>query len=423
MSFSGIDPTIAPAGRHQCDTVVAVATVSPQRTSRLGIGRRGGGRPDRRRDGGFRTPGSPIPVLDRFIQTPRDIESELGMIGGNVMHVEMSLDQMMLWRTASGTVRPSRSGSRRVVSDRSIRLIPVAVCPEPAVAVRLESHCRTAAGARLVVGCVVRAGREGHPPNFTRRHAPASMTGYATAGTMTTVQQSTDPAAKPTSRKRFLTVAALALMLVPLLAGCIRVQVSMGVSANDRVTGQVVAAAIPANEADKGPQLTPPSSLEDKIRVQSTRRTGTSAARRSSATCPSVTSPNWAPCTPRGPGSFQITLKRSGDTVTLDGKADLKTVPTQGADVQVSIAFPARVGTTNGTRDGDSRVSWTLPAGEVSTMRAEVNYADPSTRSFAGWAGIMAGLALGVAIVVGAMAGWRAIEHRSSARPPRKHRS
>jgi len=86
---------------------------------------------------------------------------------------------------------------------------------------------------------------------------------------------------------------------------------------------------------------------------------------------------------------------RSGDTVTLDGKADLKTVPTQGADVQVSIAFPARVGTTNGTRDGDSRVSWTLPAGEVSTMRAEVNYADPSTRSFAGWAGIMAGLALG----------------------------
>ena len=83
------------------------------------------------------------------------------------------------------------------------------------------------------------------------------MTGYATAGTMTTVQQSTDPAAKPTSRKRFLTVAALALMLVPLLAGCIRVQVSMGVSANDRVTGQVVAAAIPANEADKGPQLNP----------------------------------------------------------------------------------------------------------------------------------------------------------------------
>ena len=29
------------------------------------------------------------------------------------------------------------------------------------------------------------------------------MTGYATAGTMTTVQQSTDPAAKPTTSETF----------------------------------------------------------------------------------------------------------------------------------------------------------------------------------------------------------------------------
>ena len=32
------------------------------------------------------------------MQTPADIESELGLLGGNVMHVEMSLDQMFLWR-------------------------------------------------------------------------------------------------------------------------------------------------------------------------------------------------------------------------------------------------------------------------------------------------------------------------------------
>lgn len=179
------------------------------------------------------------------------------------------------------------------------------------------------------------------------------MTGYATAGTMTTVQQSTDPAAKPTSRKRFLTVAALALMLVPLLAGCIRVQVSMGVSANDRVTGQVVAAAIPANEADKGPQLTPPSSLEDKIRVQEYKKDGYVGSQAFFSDLSFGDVAQLGSMYAEGSGSFQITLKRSGDTVTLDGKADLKTVPTQGADVQVSIAFPARVGTTNGTRDGD----------------------------------------------------------------------
>eukprot|EP01133_Synstelium_polycarpum_P028126 gene28126-34059_t len=315
------------------------------------------------------------------------------------MHVEMSLDQMMLWRPL-----PELSGHRVPGAD-GLYLTGA------------STHPGGAAGARLVVGCVVRAGREGHPPNFTRRHAPASMTGYATAGTMTTVQQSTDPAAKPTSRKRFLTVAALALMLVPLLAGCIRVQVSMGVSANDRVTGQVVAAAIPANEADKGPQLTPPSSLEDKIRVQEYKKDGYVGSQAFFSDLSFGDVAQLGSMYAEGSGSFQITLKRSGDTVTLDGKADLKTVPTQGADVQVSIAFPARVGTTNGTRDGDSRVSWTLPAGEVSTMRAEVNYADPSTRSFAGWAGIMAGLALGVAIVVGAMA-WMARNRAPIKRAP-----
>ncbi|MFC8933913.1 LppM family (lipo)protein [Rhodococcus sp. NPDC057135] len=234
---------------------------------------------------------------------------------------------------------------------------------------------------------------------------------------MASVQQSTDPAAKPTSRKRFLTVAALALMLVPLLAGCIRVQVSMGVSANDRVSGQVVAAAIPADEADKGPQLTPPSSLEDKVRVQEYKKDGYVGSQAFFSDLSFGDVAQLSSMYAEGSGSFQLTLKRSGDTVTLDGKVDLKTLPAQGADVQVSIAFPARVGTTNGTRDGDSRVSWTLPAGEVSTMRAEVNYADPSTRSFAGWAGIMAGLTLGVAIVVGALA-WMARNRAPVKRAP-----
>ena len=97
-------------------------------------------------------------------------------------------------------------------------------------------------------------------------------------------------------------------------------------------------------------------------------------------------------------------MQRTGDLVTLDGKVDLKSVPTQGSDVQFTIAFPARVATTNGTREGDSIVSWKLPPGDVSTLRAEVKYADPSTRSFAGWAGIMGGVTLGVAAIVAALA-------------------
>ncbi|NMM83169.1 DUF3153 domain-containing protein [Rhodococcus sp. SRB_17] len=212
--------------------------------------------------------------------------------------------------------------------------------------------------------------------------------------------------------------AALALMLVPLLAGCLRVQVSMGVSADDRVSGQIVAAVIPANETDKGPQLTPPSSLEKQIRVQEYKKDGYVGSQAFFSDLSFGDVAQLSSMTDEGAGSFQLTLTRSGDTVTLDGKADLKSVPAQGSDIQFSIAFPARIATTNGNRDGDSRVSWSLPAGEVSTVRAEVSYADPSTRTFAGWAGIMAGLTLGVAIIVGAMA-WMMRNRTPVARAPK----
>ena len=32
------------------------------------------------------------------VQTPADLESELGLVGGNIMHVEMTIDQMFTYR-------------------------------------------------------------------------------------------------------------------------------------------------------------------------------------------------------------------------------------------------------------------------------------------------------------------------------------
>lgn len=178
----------------------------------------------------------------------------------------------------------------------------------------------------------------------------------------------------------------------------------MGVSANDRVSGQIVAATVPVDEADKGPQLVPPDSLADKIRVQPYERDGYVGTQAffSDLTFGDVS--QLGTMYDQAAAALQISLRRSGDFVTLDGKADLESVPATGSDIQFTIAFPARIATTNGTREGDSIVSWTLPAGETSTLRAEVRYADPNTRSFAGWAGIVGGVTIGVAIVVGALA-------------------
>ncbi|MGW0180251.1 phytoene desaturase family protein [Nocardia sp. NPDC003345] len=97
MSFSALDPTISPAGQHQ------LSLWSQWHPYRLADGT---GWPVHAETEADRivaeldryAPGAAGSVLRRHVQTPADLESELGLLGGNVMHIEMSLDQMMLWR-------------------------------------------------------------------------------------------------------------------------------------------------------------------------------------------------------------------------------------------------------------------------------------------------------------------------------------
>ncbi|MBY6686027.1 DUF3153 domain-containing protein [Rhodococcus sp. BP-149] len=217
------------------------------------------------------------------------------------------------------------------------------------------------------------------------------------------------PAAPRTSPRvpvprRVVSVLVLALLAVPLLAGCLRAQVSMGVSSNDRVSGRIVAATVPTAEGDTGPGMEVPDSLGSKIRVQPYDSDGYvgSEALFSDLTFGDVQ--QLAALSDQSVGLYQLSLVRAGDLVTLAGQVDLSSVPAEGSDVQFTIAFPARVTTTNGAREGDNVVSWKLPAGERSTLRAEVRYSDPNTRSFAGWAGIVFGVTVGIAAIVGGMA-------------------
>ena len=56
-------------------------------------------------------------------------------------------------------------------------------------------------------------------------------------------------------RRQRLLALLLLLIIVPTAAGCVRVRASITVSPDDRVSGQIVAAAKPRNADDKGPQL------------------------------------------------------------------------------------------------------------------------------------------------------------------------
>ncbi|MFF0542301.1 LppM family (lipo)protein [Nocardia thailandica] len=214
------------------------------------------------------------------------------------------------------------------------------------------------------------------------------------------------PSAPPhrSRARRAAAIAVLVALLAPVLAGCLRVQVSMGVSSNDRVSGRIVAAVVPTAAGDKGPQLKAPEALAAKVRVDPYSQDGYVGSQVFFDDLSFGEVGQLAGLSDQTQGMFTLNFQRSGDLVSLSGKVDLKSVPPQGSDVQFSIAFPARVAKTNGDRVDDNTVTWKLPAGDVSTLRAEVKYADPNTRSFAGWAGIVGGITLAVAALVAGMA-------------------
>jgi phytoene dehydrogenase-like protein len=97
MTFSAMDPSIAPAGRHN---ITAWAQWHPYELA-------GGEHWD---DIGSReadrivaqieqvAPGFTDTIEHRHVQTPLDLERELGLRRGNVMHVEMGLDSMFAYR-------------------------------------------------------------------------------------------------------------------------------------------------------------------------------------------------------------------------------------------------------------------------------------------------------------------------------------
>ncbi|NKY36642.1 NAD(P)/FAD-dependent oxidoreductase [Nocardia speluncae] len=106
MSFSALDPGIAPAGQHQ------LSLWSQWHPYRLADGTQWASHAESEADRIIGeldryAPGAAATVLRRHIQTPVDLETEMGLRGGNVMHIEMSLDQMMLWRPL-----PELSGQR-----------------------------------------------------------------------------------------------------------------------------------------------------------------------------------------------------------------------------------------------------------------------------------------------------------------------
>jgi len=99
MTFSAVDPTLAPEGQHVMflwGQYYPYELASGENWDDIG---------EQIADHMLDTLAEYAPnvkdaVIDRLIETPLYLERELGLLRGNVMHLEMSVDQMFLMRPA-----------------------------------------------------------------------------------------------------------------------------------------------------------------------------------------------------------------------------------------------------------------------------------------------------------------------------------
>jgi len=193
------------------------------------------------------------------------------------------------------------------------------------------------------------------------------------------------------------------LLVIPVLAGCLRVKASITISPDDLVSGDIVAAAKPRNDKDAGPQLEPNLAFSQKVAVSKYDRDGYVGSQAVFSDLTFAELPELARMNSDAQG-VNLSLRRAGDLVILEGRADLTSLTDPDADVELTVAFPGAVTSTNGDRADSDTVQWKLKPGVVSLLTAQARYTDPSTRSFNGaalWLGLSS---IVVAAVVGLLA-------------------
>ena len=193
------------------------------------------------------------------------------------------------------------------------------------------------------------------------------------------------------------------LVVAPMMVGCLRVRASMTVSPDDTVSGQITAAAKPRDDDDKGPQLNENLPFAQKIAVSRYNEDGYVGSQVVFSDLTFAEVPQLANMNPDAAG-VDLTLRRAGNLVILEGRVDLTLVSDPEAEVDLTVNFPGEVTSTNGERVSTDSVQWALKPGIVNTMTAQARYTDPSTRSFVTGAWVVGIAATIVAGIVGALA-------------------
>jgi hypothetical protein len=189
----------------------------------------------------------------------------------------------------------------------------------------------------------------------------------------------------------------IVLVFLP-LSGCTRIRTALAVQSDDTVTGDVVI----ARAGGPTPRLAVPAALADRVSSTAYHQDGYTGVQLHFDGLHFDELNSLAGVAPDADGRFRFALRRTGNLVSLGGQVDLTAMPVDQADVQLKVAFPGNVVTSDGEVDG-GQVSWVFSPGQVSEFTAVVGMPDPAAPSITRWTllvgVVVAATALGVALV------------------------
>lgn len=201
--------------------------------------------------------------------------------------------------------------------------------------------------------------------------------------------------------------AAMVTMLF-VLTGCLQLNAQMSVRKDDTVSGRILVAGDQVAESSALDKLSAPSGLEQKVRITPYSADGFTGREIyfTQLTFAEIDALSMA-IEVEGARPYTMAFRRSGDTVSFSGSADLSGIPANRADAastRIDLTFPNRISETNGTPGGGNSVSWSPSPGSITRMQASSSYPDPATRGFAVWmiVGIGAALLVGIGTVLAA---------------------
>ncbi|AHI00087.1 hypothetical protein GCM10010174_81990 [Kutzneria viridogrisea] len=215
--------------------------------------------------------------------------------------------------------------------------------------------------------------------------------------------------------RKVLLRTAVAAVLVAALSGCVRMQATMVVSPDYKVSGTVVAASVPTSPTDRGPQLSIPGDLGDQVLIQPYSADGYVGTQLSFSGLDFDQVTNLVNGSSPVRGSYALSVRRVGDVVAFTGSVDLSKVPAQRCDVRISVTFPAEPTSATGSVS-DTTVNWQPKAGAVTALAATSDLSTLATAEWLRWSVLVAGVLVASVAVVGGLA---VLAHRRALRARR----